>query len=108
MLRCLLGRSQALCYRRDMAAVAETIARLTARERALIAAARGGGVAMDETADKLGALLDVERALASISAPHAVVGGVAVGIRSGVPRATLDIDLALRSTVDRRTVIAAL
>jgi hypothetical protein len=33
---------------------------------------------------------------------------VAVGIRSGVPRATLDIDLAVRSTVGRETLVEAL
>lgn len=91
-----------------MAAVAATIVRLTARERALIAAARGGRLVMDEHADKLGALLDVRRALESIGLPYAVVGGVAVGIRSGVPRATLDIDLAVRSNLDRRAVIEGL
>lgn len=56
---------------------------------------------MDGAADKLQALLDASRALASISAPHAVVGGVAVGIRSGVPRATLDTDLAVDSSIPR-------
>jgi hypothetical protein len=91
-----------------MTSVVETIARLTARERAVIAAVRGGRHAMDEGADKLRALLDVQRVLASIAAPYAVIGGVAVGIRSGVPRATLDVDLAVHSTADRGAVIAAL
>lgn len=54
---------------------------------------------MDGSPDKLAALVDLVRALDGLGAAHAVVGGVAVGIRSGVPRATLDTDVAVRSTV---------
>ena len=63
---------------------------------------------VDEAPDKLAALLDAVRALDRLGAPHALVGGVAVGLRSGVPRATLDTDLAVRSTVERTTVVEAL
>ena len=45
---------------------------------------------MGETPDKVAALM----ALAAIGAPHALVGGVAVGVHSGVPRATADTDIA--------------
>jgi hypothetical protein len=86
----------------------ESIARVSSRERARIASGQGGGAEMDESADKVAALRDVARALSGIGAPHALVGGVAVGIRSGVPRATLDTDLAVRSTVERRRVAEAL
>jgi hypothetical protein len=79
----------------------ETIAALSARERALIAAVRPGGPDMVDSADKLQALFDVCRVLSAHALPHAVIGGVAVGIRSGVPRATLDTDLAVHSTADR-------
>ena len=84
----------------------ETIARITAREQALIAASRG--VVMDESPDKLAALADAGRALDTLGALHALVGGVAVGVRSGVPRATLDVDIAVRSTVARRAIVEAL
>jgi hypothetical protein len=84
----------------------ETIARITARERLLIASSRGAS--MDDSADKVVALADVTRALDRLGAPHAVVGGVAVGIRSGVPRATLDTDVAVRSTIERRSIVDAL
>ena len=84
----------------------ETIARITARERLLIASSRGAP--MDGSPDKVAALADVARALDRLGAPHAVVGGVAVGIRSGVPRATLDTDVAVRSTVERGALIQAL
>lgn len=39
--------------------------------------------------------------LSSAGVPYALIGGLAVGIRSGVPRATLDVDLAIPSTADR-------
>jgi hypothetical protein len=84
----------------------QAITRLTARERLLIASFQGA--AMDESADKLAALTDVVRALDGLGASHAVVGGVAVGIRSGVPRATVDTDVAVRSMVERRLIIEAL
>ena len=64
----------------------KTIAWITARERLLIASSRGATV--EKSPDKVAALADVARALDRLGAPYAVVGGVAVGIRSGVPRAT--------------------
>jgi hypothetical protein len=84
----------------------EAIARLTGREHLLIAASRG--TVMADSPDKLAALADTVRALDRLGAAHALVGGVAVGLRSGVPRATLDTDLAVRSTVDRATIIESL
>lgn len=84
----------------------EAIARLSAREHLLIVSSRGA--TMDGSPDKLAALVDVVQALDRLGAIHAVVGGVAVGIRSGVPRATLDTDVAVRSTVARSAVREAL
>lgn len=63
---------------------------------------------MDGEADKVGALGDTIRTLDAIAAPYALIGGVAVGIRSGVPRATLDTDLAVRSTIERARIVSAL
>ena len=63
---------------------------------------------MEESADKVGALADVVGALAGLSVPCALIGGVAVGVRSGVARATMDTDLAIPSTADRPAVIAAM
>jgi hypothetical protein len=83
-----------------------TIARVTARERWLIASLRGAS--MDESADKVAALIDVVRAFDRLGSPHALVGGVAVGLRSGVPRATVDTDIAVASGVDRPAIIDAL
>jgi hypothetical protein len=86
----------------------DEIAALARRERARIAASRAGEAGVAESPDKLGALVQVCRTLDAIGAPHAVVGGVAVGIRSGVPRATVDTDVAVRSSVARAAVVRAL
>ena len=85
----------------------QAVADVTARDRILINASRGGG-AMEGLPDKLAALRDVSHALETLRAPFALVGGVAVGIRSGVPRATQDTDVAVDSTVDRESLIDAL
>ena len=63
---------------------------------------------MAESPDKLAALADVVRILDRIGVHHAVVGGVAVGIRSGVPRATIDVDVAVRSSAYRDAIVRAL
>jgi len=63
---------------------------------------------MVETPDKVAALMDATRALGAMGAPHALIGGVAVGVHSGVPRDTADTDLAVFSTLDRSAVIQAL
>jgi predicted nucleotidyltransferase len=63
---------------------------------------------MAESPDKIAALADVARALDRLGAAHAVVGGVAVGIRSGVPRATRDTDIAVQSTARREALVDVL
>jgi hypothetical protein len=83
------------------------IAAVTSRDRLLIAAAAGGG-AMAEPPDKLAALVDATRVLDTLGVRHAVIGGVAVGVRSGVPRATIDTDFAVVSTADRDAIERAL
>jgi Nucleotidyl transferase AbiEii toxin, Type IV TA system len=91
-----------LCWVSVKASVLEAIARLTARDHLLIVSSRGA--TMDGSPDKLAALVDVVRALDRLDVPHALVGGVAVGMRSGVPRATLDTDIAVPSTVSPESV----
>lgn len=88
-------------------AVVRAIASLGVRERVLIAGRRATESEMQE-ADTLAALLDAVRALQPIGAPYALIGGVAVGVHSGVPRATLDVDLAVLSTATRQHIIDAL
>ena len=63
---------------------------------------------MSDAPDKVAALLDAVRVLDALGAAYALIGGVAVGIHSGVPRATLDTNLAVMSTQDRTAVVGAL
>jgi len=90
------------------AAWLEKIVAATARDQALIAARSSAQEDMSQTADKVAALLDVARALDAIGAAYALIGGVAVAIHAGIPRATLDTDIAVVSTVDRATVTEAM
>jgi len=63
---------------------------------------------MADGSDKIAALLDAVRILDAAGAGYALIGGVAVGIHSGVPRATLDVDLAVLSGMERTTVVSAM
>ncbi|MEX1162910.1 MAG: nucleotidyl transferase AbiEii/AbiGii toxin family protein [Nitriliruptor sp.] len=58
--------------------------------------------------DQLTALRDAVRALTTTGIRVVLIGGLAVGVRSGVPRATIDVDLAAYSRVERRDVGDAL
>lgn len=61
--------------------------------------------------DKLAALRAAFGALSAANVPHALIGGLAVGVRSGIPRATLDVDIAVESSTDltevRERLVAA-
>lgn len=63
---------------------------------------------METEAEKVTALVDTAHALDAASIPYALIGGVAVGIHSGAPRATLDVDLAALESCGRERVIRAL
>jgi hypothetical protein len=49
-----------------------------------------------------------DRAVLEQSVPHALIGGLAVGIRRGVPRATLDVDFAVPSVADKPGLVTLL
>lgn len=55
---------------------------------------------MRDVPDKLSAITSAIRVLTEQGIAHALIGGIAVGIRSGVPRATLDVDFAISTTAD--------
>lgn len=76
-------------------------AALTARERTLISK----GTLVTDPQAQLTALRDVAAALGAADVAYALIGGIAVGIRSGVPRATADIDVAVGGAVQRRRVV---
>lgn len=58
--------------------------------------------------DKLAALIDTVHALEAAKVPYALIGGLAVGIHAGVPRATMDVDVAAHAGVGREAAIEAL
>ncbi len=80
-------------------------AALTRRERKLIAASRGE---IMEASDQIGALVEAAGALAAADIAYALIGGLAVGIRAEVPRATMDVDLAVPTSVGREHVAEVL
>lgn len=53
---------------------------------------------MPDGADKVRALLDAVEVLDALGAPCALIGGVAVGLHSSVPRATENTDLAVHTS----------
>jgi len=83
----------------------EKISAATSRDRFLIGGLEGAGV---EPADQLTALIGTARSLRTAGLPYALIGGIAVGIRSGVPRATDDIDIAVVTSAERASVTKSL
>jgi hypothetical protein len=83
-------------------------ARATARERLLIAGAQGYDAPVSGPTAQLEALAGAVSALGASGIAHALIGGLAVGVVTGVPRATLDVDLAVPSSTDRGRLITAM
>jgi hypothetical protein len=81
------------------------ISRATERERLLLALGRDYDDHVQPPANKLGAIEAATKALAASGVDYALIGGVAVGIRTGVPRATLDVDFAVSSGADRASLV---
>lgn len=84
------------------------VAQASARDLVLIAAGAGEELSMEDAPDKVEALLATVAVLDQLGISYALIGGVAVGVVSGVPRATLDTDLAVQSSFDRTALVAAL
>jgi hypothetical protein len=76
--------------------------RATEREHLLIQGHVGYAGDMSLLPDKLGALAAAVGVFDATGVAYALIGGLAVGVRSGVPRATLDVDFAIPSGVDRK------
>lgn len=70
--------------------VLHEIAAVTRREQTLATASARYPAGVTDTPDKLRAIDEAVAAFGDAGIPYALIGGVAVGIRSGVPRATLD------------------
>jgi hypothetical protein len=83
-------------------------AALAEREHLLIRGKRGYSGAVSEMPDKVGAIAAAVAAFSESRVPFALIGGLTVGIRSGVPRATLDVDFAVTTSADRAKLAARL
>jgi hypothetical protein len=81
---------------------------VTLREHLLIERASGCPAPVSALPDKLGAISAAAAVFRRNRVPYALIGGLAVGIRSGVPRATLDVNFAIPTTVERRSLTATL
>jgi hypothetical protein len=81
-------------------------AQLASRDRRL-ASAMHGEAAVSEPSALERALVDATVALDRMQAPYALIGGLAVAVHSGQPRATIAVGLAVRSDVDREQAIEA-
>jgi hypothetical protein len=63
---------------------------------------------MQPEPDKLAALIDSARALEGAGVRYALIGGLAVGIHAGLPRATVDVDVAASTHPGREVAVKAL
>jgi hypothetical protein len=77
----------------------------TRREQLLLRRAAGYAVGVSQLPDKIGAIEAAASVFAEQGVPYALIGGLAVGLRSGVPRATLDVDFAIATSVERGPLI---
>lgn len=86
----------------------ESVASATQRDQVLIARRRAYSAAVPSLPDKVGAIRAAATVFADQGVAYALIGGVAVGIRSGVPRATLGVDYAVATSIDRAELVARL
>jgi predicted nucleotidyltransferase len=83
-------------------------ARATHREQLLLALQRSHVEMVMELPDKLEAIAAAARSFDDHGVAYALIGGLAVSVRAGVPRATLDVDFAIPTAVDRSQISARL
>ena len=88
--------------------IIHSIAEITRREQLLVGPGLGYRVGVQAQADKLGAIAAASAVFSEMGLAYALIGGLAVGIRSGIPRATLDVDFAIPTSVARTTLIERL
>jgi hypothetical protein len=84
----------------------ELAAAAASREHALFARASGYNSGVPETPDKLSAIRAAVEVFSERNVAYALIGGLAVGIRSGLPRATLDVDFAVPTNADKAHLIS--
>lgn len=86
----------------------ESVVAATQRDQLLIARRGAYSAAVPNLPDKVGAIRAAAAVFVDQGVAYALIGGVAVGIRSGVPRATLDVDYAIATRIDRAALVARL
>jgi hypothetical protein len=79
----------------------EMAADATRREQRILASRPENADRVVDLPDKLGAIQAAAAVFERHGLSFALIGGLAVGIRSGVPRATLDVDFAVPTDIDR-------
>jgi hypothetical protein len=80
----------------------------TEREQLAMRQAFGYAARMTGAPDKLSAIAAACAAFSQADVRFALIGGLAVGIRSGVPRATLDVDFAIVSSTPLEPLLASM
>jgi hypothetical protein len=95
------GTKYASCYASSMSASILDLAAAVARREQLLVRRPRCGDPMPDLPDKLSALEAAAAAFSASNIDYALIGGLAVGIRSGVPRATLDVDFAVPSEFNK-------
>ena len=84
-------------------------AALTEREHRLRALEPGGNTCVAlSLPDMITAVADVTAVFRQHRVPYALIGGLAVSVRSGEPHATANVDFAIPTTADRDALTAAL
>jgi hypothetical protein len=91
-----------------MSGILQAAAAATRREQALLTLRTGYAPEVTALPDKLGALVAAITVFDGHHIAYALIGGLAVGMRSGVPRATLDVDFAIPTSVDRSSLAVLL
>jgi hypothetical protein len=84
----------------------ELAARVTSREQELLARGSRYPVDVSQLPDKLAAIRAAAKAFSEEGVAYALIGGLAVGVRTRVARATLDVDFAIPTTAERARVVA--
>ena len=88
------------------AQIVRLVSELTCRDQRAIASARGEST-VAEPSSLESALIDASRLLTAEAVPHALIGSIAVSVRTGWARATPNVDFALQSATSRESPVAA-
>jgi len=86
------------------AQIVRLVSELACRDERAIASSRGE-FTVSEPSSLETALVDASRLLTSEGVPHALIGGFAVSVRTGLARATRDVDFAVHTGAVRERLV---